>query len=296
MSYAHRRIQLTFTLGKGSFGNSGADTIKLAAGKGLGLQALVHIELANTPSTGMAQIRVWGMTLDHMNQLSKAGLVYSARNNNKIKVEAGDDEGGMTTVFNGLIIEAYPDFRNQPEVFFYVFATPTPVMQLKPVSPTSFPGAVQATTVMQSLAEKAGLTLEANGVQKILQSPYFDGAAWGQILSVIKAADVFGFVDGIKNVLAVWDKNGSRSGGQSTISKENGMIGYPSFQAVNIIVRTEFFPNMLTDVGQTITVKSELEAANGKFNVFSKTHDLSAELPDGPWETTLQATPPSQKQ
>ena len=290
MSYARRRINVTFQLGIGSFGDSGFNKIKMGTGT-IGLQIYAHIEFATAPTTGVLQLRIWGMSLDHMNQLSKAGLEYAARSNNGVMVEAGDDDTGMTVVWNGLMVEAYPDFRNQPDVSFYVMATPTPVIQLKPVPPTTFPGPVSAATALQQIVQKAGLTLENNGVNTILASPYFPGSAWTQILSVIKAADVFGFVDGIKKLLAIWPKDGSRSGGEAIISAANGMINYPSFQANNVIVRTEFNPKMLTDVGQLITIQSTLIAANGRFQVVAKNHELSSELPDGPWETILKATP-----
>ena len=86
--YAERAITLTFQLGKGDFGGSGADTLTIA-----GLRVVVHVELVLLPGTGVGIIRVYGMTLNHMNALTQAGLVYAARKN-YVAVQAGDAQSG----------------------------------------------------------------------------------------------------------------------------------------------------------------------------------------------------------
>src|SRR4051812_13505817 len=104
--YAERAITLTFQLGKGDFGGSGFNTLTLA-----GLRVEAQIQKVVAPATGQAFMRIYGLTLDHMNQLSRAGLVYQARENNRVRVDAGDTKSGMTTIFNGIIVEAYPDMK-----------------------------------------------------------------------------------------------------------------------------------------------------------------------------------------
>jgi hypothetical protein len=285
--YAVRRIVLTFQIGK-----SGSGVIQLATGNP-GLRIHVHVEFANVPETGAAQIRVYGLSLDHMNQLSVAGLVFESRQEqNFVAIQAGDDVSGMATIFKGQIIQAYPDFARQPDVSFYIQASPSNVIQMKPVEPSTFTGPTSAATALDTIVKKAGLTLENNGVNAILASPYFPGTAWQQILGLIRAANCFGFLDGVTKTLAVWPKEGSRSGGKIVISPENGMIGYPQFQALNTVTRTLFNTEVSpADPGKLITIKSQLSAANGDFTVIGVTHDLMSEMPDGPWETTIIATP-----
>jgi hypothetical protein len=288
-SYVERLIDLTFQLGTGSFGDSGSNQLKLT-----GLRVVVHVEFANTPTTGPAQIRVYGMTPDHINQLSRAGLVYKARVK-YVAVEAGDAQSGMTTVYNGLITEAYPDGA-QPNLGFLILASPSNVIQLKPQKSNSYSTAVRVETVLKQMAGQAGLTLENNGVNTVLAYPYFSGSIWDQINKAIDAADCFGFLDGVKKTLAIWPKNGSRSGGATVINAANGMIGYPKFQGVNIVVRSLFDPSVKP--GQTIRVESNLadgkplQAATGTFTVISVSLDLASKIPDGPWEMTILATPP----
>ncbi len=278
-AYAPRAIEVTIGLTSGG----GGTNVKLT-----GLRVETQIAHANMPTTGLSVTRVYGLTLDHMNALSKAGQVYSAATNT-ILIEAGDQGTKLTPVFAGNILEAYPDFRAQPEVFFYIFATPTPIAQLKPVPPVSFNGPTQASTVLEKIAQSAGWKLENNNVNAVLQSPYFAGFAWTQLLACVKAAGCFGYLDPLTKTVAVWPKLGSRNGANVEISPDTGMIGYPSFQAKIVTVRTLFDPR--PKVGQPITIKSQLTAANGKFNVIDVTHDLACQTVDGPWETTVSGSP-----
>ncbi|HZK89495.1 MAG TPA: hypothetical protein VFC56_05040 [Stellaceae bacterium] len=283
--YAERAITLTFQLGKGDFGGSGADTLTIA-----GLRVVVHVELVLLPGTGVGIIRVYGMTLNHMNALTQAGLVYAARKN-YVAVQAGDAQSGMTTVFNGVIVEAYPDMREMPNTAFFIRASPSQVIQLKPVPPVSFSGATPVPTALTSILNGTGFTLENGGVNTILASPYFPGAAWSQILSCVRAANCFAHLDPVKKVLAIWPKDGSRSGGTPEIGPDTGMIGYPEFQARQIHVRARFDPAIRSSVGQKIKINSQLKAASGEFVVNYLTYDLASQMPDGPWDMTIEATP-----
>jgi|GEM_PF-3055984 len=259
------------------------------------LRAIVHIEFATMPATGSAQIRIWGMSLDHMNQLSKAGLDYLG-NNNTVTVQAGDTVNGMVTVFAGVIIEAYADMNAQPETSFYILATPTHIMQLKPVPPTTFTGSVPAATALGQLAGLAGLTLENNGVPGVLQTPYFPGTAWQQIRKCVKALNCFAHVDSINKVLAVWPPNGNRAGQAGVISLATGMVGYPTFSREKIMVKQIFNSTITYQVGKQVTIQSQLHSATGTFPIYDITKDLACNIPDGPWFINVTATAPGKQQ
>ncbi len=277
--YAVREIRLTFQFASG-------EQLVIS-----GLRAIVHVEFAAQPTTGLGQIRVFGMTLDHMNRLSRAGFLWQS-DQNYVAVEAGDKGSNLVTVFKGLIIEAYPDMRGMPQTAFFVLANPSDVIQLKPVEPTSFAGETPAPTAIKTIAEKAGLTLENNNVNAVFSSPYFHGTAWDQLITAVRAANCFGFLDGITKTFAIWPKTGWReSGGTPEISPATGMIGYPEFQAANVVVRTIFDASIKPGVGTLVRVKSQLAAADGLIVVTNVNYDLTSEMPDGPWETTIVGVP-----
>src|SRR5882724_6900141 len=111
---------------------------------------------------GIAQLRIFGMTLDHMNQLTKAGLVWLYRKNNTVSIAAGNDQSGMTTIYKGVIFEAYPDFQTQPEVSFVVSANPGMDLQMTPTDPVSVKGAADVGTFLEQVVKPFGLKVETN--------------------------------------------------------------------------------------------------------------------------------------
>jgi hypothetical protein len=285
--FAIRKINLIFQLGTGNFGAGTGQQITYQ-----NLRAHVQIEQVVSPqTTGVCIIHAFGMSLQHMNQLSVAGLLFDGRQN-YVTVEAGDDTVGMTTIFKGVFIEAYPDI-NQPEAPFYVFAQPAVIPQLKMVAPSTYNASgTLVATILQDICTKAGMTLQNNGVTATLSSSYFPGTAWQQIKAVIKAANCFAFFDGKTNTLIVWPKTGAQpSGSAVVVSKDTGMQGYPKFEKAQVIVAVLFNPMFNLNPAATIQIESQITAANGKFTLNRVSHDLFSQMPKGPWETVLQGSP-----
>lgn len=284
--YAVREIDLEFQIGQGSFGETGERTLISK-----GLRVVVQIEFAVFPMSPLANIRVYGLTLNQINEISKAGRVYQSRDN-KIIVTAGDKKLGKAKIFQGQIVEAYPDFTESPNVALFIFATSTYSTQMKPTEPLSFSGPTKAADVLQEITQKAGIPFENNGVNVVLSSPYLPGSAWQQIGSVVKASNVFAGVDPSTGTLAVWPKDGSRNGSEIEISPQTGMIGYPSFQGLNITLRTLFDPRLSKiNNGSIIKVESQLTAADGKFIVLKVGLNLASQMENGPWEMSIEASP-----
>src|SRR3984957_12925454 len=105
MSFVQRALGFTFTLGTGSFGNSGSNTITAPSG----LWATAQIHKNGTPSMNRANIRIKGLSLSIMNQLSRIGVLPTAVRNNIVTVTAGDAGGNMPLAFAGYIKEPWPD-------------------------------------------------------------------------------------------------------------------------------------------------------------------------------------------
>lgn len=288
--YAIRKIDLTFQLGTGSYGNSQANQLSLT-----GLRVFAHLEKVISPHMATNVIlRVYGMTLDHMNTLSYAGLQYKGRRN-IVQVRAGDEVSGMTTVANATIMDSYPVLSGDADSrHFYVFAAGVaPDIQLKPIAPTSYPGSVPASQVLQTLAQQAGLSLQNNGVSAVLSSPYFPGTIWQQIRAAVNHANCFAYLDSVNGKLIIWPKSGATAPNATVVvSPDNGMIEYPQFEAQQIIVRTLFNPTFAIGPGTRVLVRSTLQAANNaKMTITGVTHILSSQMQDGPWETTLIGVP-----
>ena len=225
--YAVRQINLTFKIGTGPFGEVASSTFTVT-----GLRVIAHIEQTLNPMMQSSlAMKVYGLSLDHMNALSVAGLLYTTRDN-QVLVQAGDSDAGLTTVFNGAITQAFPALDTAEDAHFFVQGSPSSLAALKPVSPTSYPGGVSAASAIQAAATLAGFSFQNNGVTAVLQSPYFPGTAWQQIQSAVKAANCYAYLDDTTNTFKIWPKNGSVTvpGATVVISPQTGMIGYPRFQ------------------------------------------------------------------
>jgi hypothetical protein len=234
----------------------------------------------DTPSDGI--FRIFGLTLSHVNQLSKTGLLWTSRRET-IKVEAGDDQSGMTLIYDGDIYEAKPEFNTQPDVSFLITSTVSKTIQMKPVQPNTFEGVTDTEQALKAIVKPHGLTVENNGVDVKLRSPYFPGTTWDQIRYLCQAANCNYYYDRLKNVIAIWPRGGHREGEPTLIAPENGMIGYPEFSILKCTVRTLFNPELT--VGKRFKVKSQLEAANGTWTAVEVGHNLASKMPHGPWET-----------
>ncbi|MBU9656058.1 baseplate hub protein [Burkholderia cenocepacia] len=284
MSFTRKRIDLTITLGEGEFGDDGSNTVTLT---GLRVQSLITIP--GGESMAGAQVRVYGLPISMMNQLTTIGPINTAYRNNKVLMAAGDDESGMHIMYSGTIGEAYADFQGMPDVAFNVLGWAGLYDSVKPVGALSYVGTVDVATVMEELAKTMGLTFENNGVQVQLSNPYFPGTALAQVRACARAADINYLID--RDTLAIWPRAGARAttGDIPLISPETGMRGYPMFSSKGITVVTEFNPNI--KFGVPVKVRSSLEAANGIWNICDLSHALESELPDGAWFTQFTAFP-----
>jgi hypothetical protein len=236
-----------------------------------------------------AQVRVYGLPLSMINQLTTIGPINTAFRNNKLLLAVGDDENGMHIMYSGTIGEAHGDFQGMPDVALNILGWAGLYDSVKPVGALSYVGTVDVATIMQELANTMGLTFENNGVQVQLSNPYFPGTALAQVRACARAADINYLID--RDTLAIWPRAGARAttGDLPLISPETGMRGYPMFSSKGITVVTEFNPDI--KFGIPVKVRSSLDAANGIWNICELSHSLESEMPDGAWFTQFTAFP-----
>lgn len=277
-AYARRHIDVAFSLGTGDFGDGLPNTVTLS-----GLRVQASIIVAGGPSLIQAQIRVYGMTLDHMNKLSRLGLLfwYEGRNN-AVALSAGSDGSAMSLAFQGNVQNAWAA-PAQPEVPFVVTAADGGLSAFKPIPVSSYQGAVDVATICAALARQMGLRFENNGVSQIISNPYLAGTATSQLDKLRETTGVH--IEQDKGVLAIWPKGGARGGQIPLINPDTGMIGYPTFNSTGITVTTRYNPAIT--FGAAVQVESELTMACGKWTVYAVAHELESETLGGSWQTTI---------
>lgn len=280
MAFVQRRIDLSFRLGKGSFGGGGDNTVKVS-----GLRCSVDVQKAGDPGFDTANITVWGLKPSLMNELSTLGKPLEFFRDNTVSVEAGDDEVGMGLVYTGTIQAAYQDFEGVPEAALRIQAFTGQIAAVKPVIPTSYQGSVDVATIMSALATQAGFNFENNGVDVRLTNPYLPGAGRAQMQAVARAANIFFTIDG--TTVAIWPRDGKRGGLVPDIGPTTGMVGYPRWTQGGIGVRCLYRPGLI--FGGELNLQTEIGPASGRWIINKLSHSLEAELPRGKWFTDLEA-------
>ncbi len=286
MALAKRRMKFTFDLGEGGFGQGGANQVSLD-----GHRATATIVKAGGNSMGTAQLQIYGMTLEQMNQLSTLGMVITATRKNTVTVSAGDDGSGVSIVFIGQITNAWGNFQAAPQVPFHVEAHVGSFDAVKPVAASSFKGQADVAVMLSGLATQMGKRFQNNGVNVKLSNSYYPGSARDQALAIVSAAGIeWNGLD--QDELVIWPAGGSRGGESVMISPRTGMIGYPAFTSQGIMVRSTF--NRSVGLGSKIVVESALTPANGEWIVYGLDHKLDTLVPGGDWSTNMSAARPGQ--
>jgi hypothetical protein len=259
-----------------------------------GLRVSATIMYAGGWQMGSANLLIFGLTKDHLNALSTLGMRVTAYPNYTIKIEAGDDENGMSQVFEGFVTNAWADMQTAPGVVMHIDARES-VNQVKPTgqdtSAISHDGEIPAEKLLQDLANLAGLKFENNGVNAMIRNHYAYGSIREQMQHVADMANAEMIVQ--NGTLAVWPKYGKRagSGGGLQISKETGMVGIPGFTEGGVMVKKLFDRNI--NYGTTMTVKSEVvTVANREWTINRIDYILESVTPRGDWFAILYGTDP----
>lgn len=281
MAFSKRKISLQFQLGQGDFGEAGVDTVTLDD-----LRCSVNIVRAGI-LYAQADITVYGMNLDLMNKLTvNQKFRFETQRRNQVIISAGDENAGMAMCFGGTIMEAYADGRQAPDMAFRVSAQSGQFELLKPVRPVSFRGSVDAALVLSGIAEQMGYTFENSGVTATLVDPYKPGSAKSQITSICRDIDCLSDVDDSTRVVAVWPKDKARGAQAVVISKDTGLVGYPSYTQGGVQFTSIYNPNIV--FGAALQLESQFTPATGQWAAYHIAHRLESEVPNGQWFTDIE--------
>lgn len=311
-SLTKKKIDVTFWVASGGFGNdTTSDTATLS-----GYRCRVDVVDAGMRSGSSLQLTIEGVPLAMMNRMSVlTGRVNADDQNaypvtqNRVLVQAGDDQRGMSTVFYGNVSEAFADFAGAPNVAFHITAYGNIALGTDVAFPISSKGPVKASSVYSQIAAAAGLTLIDHGVTNVLQSHYFCGTLAQQLDKVSTATRTVYRThmvgpDNASGVLEVWPRasKGTTRSGVVLVSKATGLIGYPAYSQTGVQFSTLFNPNIAfwgpVQLQSDYTPAAWTDNRNGQIGkmpsdgswiVSRIAHNLASELPGGPWMTIVEA-------
>lgn len=278
-TFKRRQIEMTFSLGRGQFGEEKGPDVTVT-----GYRTSLSLALPGGATHTNAHFRVFGLPKKMTDQLTRIGPINREYRVNRCLIAAGNEGEPLAVVHNGGIETAFADLNNAPNTAFEVLSMSGLVAAMKPVPPRSYTRPVNVADIMAAIAKDLGVAFEGNGVSVMISRPYLSGSTWEQIKAIAEAARINYTLD--NDVLAIWNRNGSRTGRPLVdVSPDLGMIGYPTLNSRGIAVRMQFNP--LMTLGTRINVKSAVTPANGRWIVFAAYHTLEAETPNGQWFTDV---------
>lgn len=238
---------------------------------------------------GRALIQIWGMKPADMAKLSTMGFDQAKIGWNNIKVFASD-AGSLapSTVFDGGIFDARINYNAMPDVSLELECWSSMNEQIQAIPGTSAPGASDLAAMLRGISAACVPPLDflGPGIDAVLANHAVGGSPADQIEDICIAAGICYTLQGGK--LTVWPKEQAIDDLVITTGPGMGLVGFPEYRRRAIDITMEFNPQV--QLGRQITINTaphvpSVPGLPGTFWLNIVEHDLSCELPDGPWFT-----------
>lgn len=301
MSFTKRHLQYIIKLNDGSFDlpensketfDNGATILNLDGFRSTA--SIQTIQGGLSPFVGRALIQLWGMKPSDLAKLSTLGFDIARMGKNALWVFAYDDGNfaNAIQVFAGTIQTARLNYNATPDVSLELDCYGAGDQQTQAIPATSVQGDGDVATMLQGICAACNppVTFVNKGVTAKLSNHAVDGSAFDQINEICTSASNVAYtLQG--GVLTIWNANQNIDGVSVDTGPDLGMVGYPEYNRMGFDITTQFNPEI--QVGRYLNLKSS-QAPNAvpvpgipSSNLFilMAEHELSSELPDGPWFT-----------
>ena len=278
-SFSNKAIRLTITLGKGIFSKGGnTKTIE-------GLACDVTVRKAGLPDKNEAKVKVWGLSYENMAQLTMLAFDPLESQHNLISIEAGEKGGSFSLVFQGEIVSAFANFNAAPDVCmefeadsgFYPQQISLPVAAVK--------GEAKAERLFENFAAQAGYIFKNEGVTGSVRNACFPGSPYDKLRQLARCMGCDLIID--DGAVVAMPAGQARKGRSVPLSKDTGLIGYPTFTREGISCRCLFNPCL--EFGGLIDVQSVVPRASGTWRITGLSHAIASDTPGGSWESRIEA-------
>ncbi|UAN51394.1 hypothetical protein KGP26_27670 [Serratia sp. JSRIV002] len=248
-----------------------------------GYRCEVNMQNAGGRSQSKIDMVIYNVNQD-LSQLI-VGQGFSFNTTRSVVSLLAGEKNNQVQIYQGTIFDAYVDYNKMPDVPMRIQSNSKYYYQVKPAAPNSYKGAVKVQDIIKVLAESCDYTFVNHGVDKILNDMYLVGSAINQMMDCADAADIGMTIH--NGVVEISNKGGILTDIVLEVSPDTGMIGYPTVTSMGVFATMLFNPK-LRRLGKVL-IKSDNKAADGELTVVSIQHDISSNVPGGPWMTTIQA-------
>lgn len=278
MTYQRRELTVEFTLAEGSFDSQNGNVL---TAKNMKCECSIS---AYGGITGTSlNLSMYGLSLDKMAKLTNKAQRYISQKQNLVKVIANDE-----TIFVGTITSSRINLNQMPDAPIEIVANAVGYERTQPCAPTSVKGTTPVASMVQAIANKAGLKFVNIDVDAQATNEYAKGNAIQQIEYL---AHAYGFSEEIDvGTVTIFKGDNAIDSIVPHVSPQTGLIGYPIFYDIGINFRTMFSSSL--KIGRKVRLETILPNGSGEYLITNgTTHYLSSNMDGGLWDTFVVAYP-----
>ena len=280
--FSVKTVRITIQLRKGEFDNGG-NTVIIE-----GLPVSVTVTKQGGEAKNKASVTVDNLKLETATQLTTLAFKRLETYNNVIQIDAGSQGAELSTIFIGEITSAMP-VMSDSKLSLKIEALAGYYPALIPSTPTSVQENTTVEKLMRQFADEAGYSFENKGITASIANSVFIGSPVEKAKTLARQADVDLLID--DNKFTIQPFEAPKDGQIPLLSKNTGLIGYPSFSNEGINCKSVF--NDKLKVGSYFKLESILPHASGEWQITKVEHRLEAYTPNsGTWESDVTGVLP----
>ena len=254
-----------------------------------GVETHVSIEKPGEPDQNKATVELYNLTMDAMRDMTTLAFKPLQTKKNLIVIFAGDETEGMSMCFAGEIDTAYADFSGAPTIKMHIEAAAGSYPSLKASPPIAVKGSQSAASLIEQFAKESGYTFKNNGVTSSVKNAVLNGSPVQKMRTVAGMVGCELIIDDNVVKIQPYDK-GLDEGNAVLMSKDAGMLGYPTFTSEGIKMRCLYNPDL--QLGGMVEVDTVVPGAKGTWKITKLSQSLVANSPSpGDWFSEIEASP-----
>lgn len=282
--FSIKTIRIAIQLRQGTFdGDSNTVTIE-------GLPTVVSITKQGGEAKNKCSVAIKNIKQETVKQLTTLAFKRLETYKNVLQVSAGSRGANLPVIFVGEINSAVPFIDDRSgELELRIEALSGYYPNLIPTPPTSVQGAVTIDKLMAQFASEASYQYENKGITGSVANCVFIGSPITKAQTLARQVDIDLLIDDGK--MTIQPLQAPKEGESPLLSKDTGLLGYPSFSNEGIVCKSIFNENF--KVGGYFKLESVLPYASGEWQIVKVEHKLSAyEVSGGDWLTTVTGVLP----
>lgn len=241
----------------------------------------INISKGGEPAKNSATVKIYGLTQNQIAEftfLNFGNPPLALMSNIKIQIKS---DGAI--IYKGNIVRSYGDYSDAPNIALFMYCISNYTDSINSPPTLSIKGGQDIVSVYSSIAEAMGLVLKNNGVSGTVENINLQNDTFSRLIELSNLTNTrFQIDDEFLNIFNP-DFRGEKT--DLTISKDNGLLGYPTFSDRGINFKCEF--NLNFKIRSIITINSVVPKASGNWKILSLNYILS-NRPAGDWVVEVE--------